>query len=364
MTGQPHRAELSAGWAIWGKRPGSSGDYGVIEFSKEPGLHDYQYDEIVRYFSVGTPPTGRDLAGSLPWVTISTMIVNGLRYVGIAIKEPTADVDAAGRPITRTRFFCVPYRPFAEGPVGYFTLYRALAAVHLPAPDRDQVRLSVPALDPEALAEEIVTELGEAAVTLAAALLLRGAVTVVRADDATLDQRLRFIDAVTALLPYGFRAANTAATWSDSVAPDTIRLAFAAWPRESTGVVGWHAAQPPPVDDDVAAHYHKELRRLRDDQPGTGRLASIIEFLVRDTTPRSSTGRIPPSRACGTSTCRAPCLPTSGRVSSAQLRSGGSWPAGGSPSFRREVARTCSLRWSRRVVPRTWPWPPTGGRRR
>ncbi len=286
MTGQPHRAKLSAGWAIWGKRPGTSGDYGVIEFSKEPGLHDYQYDEIVRYFSVGTPPTGRDLAGSLPWVTISTMTVNELRYVGMAIKEPTADVDAAGRPITRTRFFCVPYRPFADGRVGYFTLYRALAASELPVPGRDQVRLSVLPLDPEALAEEIVTELGEAAVTLTAALLLRGAVTVVGASDATLDQRLRFIDAVTALLPYGFRAASTAATWSDSVAPDTIRLAFAAWPRESTGVVRWHAAQPPPVDDDVAAHYYKELRRLRDDQPGTGRLASIIEFLVRDTTPR------------------------------------------------------------------------------
>ena len=79
--------------------------------------------------------------------------------------------------------------------------------------DGDPVPLTLPSLDPHELTHSI-SEFGELAVATTAALLLSGPVSIIGAGASTLEERLRFIDAVAALLPYGCRTGYSAATWS------------------------------------------------------------------------------------------------------------------------------------------------------
>lgn len=285
MSGTADTIQLTAGWAVWGKRAGSGEDYQVLESSSKP-VDTQDFARILAHFEPGTPPTERGRPGSLPWVTISWMSLSEQPYVGMALQDSTDDLDRVGRPITRTSYFCFPYASMARGPVSYLDLYRTLASVRLPRPQGAQVLVTVPVLDPARLADDI-TELGEGAASSAAALLLRGAVSIISADGSTLEQRLRFLDAVAALLPYGYRAGNTAATWSDSGARHRIKLAFAARTREGASGVAWRGVQPPPEGiADPATVYYRQLRTLRERRANVDELTSLIEFLARDTTVR------------------------------------------------------------------------------
>ncbi|HEX3958149.1 MAG TPA: hypothetical protein VHZ03_16185, partial [Trebonia sp.] len=60
-----------------------------------------------------------------------------------------------------------------------------------------------------------------------ASLMLTGPVSIVDADQVDLHNRIRFIEAVTSLLPYGVRASLAATTWAEARAHGTMRLAFA-----------------------------------------------------------------------------------------------------------------------------------------
>ncbi len=68
-----------------------------------------------------------------------------------------------------------------------------------------------------------------------APLLLTGVpVCVLGADETSMDERLRFIDTVMGLLPYGFRAKMTAATWTRATNRNhRFRLFFSSAPRAS-----------------------------------------------------------------------------------------------------------------------------------
>lgn len=285
MAGTAGEVQLTGGWAIWGKPRGTDGDYRVLESSTEP-LDALRFAQILDHFKPGTPPTERGRPDSLPWVTISWMTLGDQPYVGMALQDSTGEVDGYGRPITRTSYFCFPYTSLASGPVSYLGLYRALKEVQLPAPRGALVQVTVPVLDPATLADD-VTRLGEAAVSTAAALLLRGSVSILGADASTLEQRLQFLDAVTALLPYGYRAGTTAATWTESGVRHRIKLAFAARPKEGANSVAWRRAQPPPEGiADSAASYYRQFRLLRERPAANHGLTELIGFLARDTTAR------------------------------------------------------------------------------
>ncbi len=93
-----------------------------------------------------------------------------------------------------------------------------------------------------------------------AALLLTGrSVCVLQAQDVPVADRLGFIDAVMTLLPYGFRAKMTAATWTRATYRDhRFRLFFSDAPRANQRrdhVVSWgHPETAVITPADGAAH--------------------------------------------------------------------------------------------------------------
>jgi hypothetical protein len=275
-------ARVRAGWALWGKPPGTRDDYSVLACSPEPFSRS-DFGTILTRFSAGTPATRSGGPGSLPWVTVSWVGVDDGLQIGIAIAKATDQVDGVGRPINQTSYFCVPYNDLAGSQVSYLSLYEAVRDLSLPAGD-GMIPLTLPPLDVREAAGS-VEEFGENTVVTAAALLLSGPVTIVQAEGSTLAERLRFLDAVACLLPYGFRAKFSAASWSDSSARHRIRLAFATRPREDAVSVAWREPGVIPVGHDVARNYLQHFRQLRGEGGIPGKVYSmpaVITHLATD----------------------------------------------------------------------------------
>jgi len=113
-------------------------------------------------------------------------------------------------------------------------------------------------------------------------MLLDGPVSIVGSEGSTMEERLLFLDAVAALLPFRYRADFTASTWSDSAARHQIRLVFAARAREGAGTVQWRSPAAPLAASGSGASYFRLLRDIRGRRAGAGELASLIGSLARD----------------------------------------------------------------------------------
>jgi hypothetical protein len=272
-------AHVQAGWALWGKPPGTRDDYSVLACSPEP-FSKADFGKILTRFSAGTPATRPAGPGSLPWVTLSWVGVDDGLQLGIAIETATDDVDGVGRPITQTSYFCVPYNELAAARVSYLSLYDAVKDLSLLAQGGGMIPVTLAPLD-SLEAAGTVEEFGENTVITAAALLLRGPVSIVQAEGSTLVERLRFLDAVASLLPYGFRAKFSAATWSESSAKHRIRLAFATRSREDGTTVSWREPAIVSADQNVARNYVEHFRQLRGEGSGPGKVYSIPTVITR-----------------------------------------------------------------------------------
>ncbi|MBO2456334.1 hypothetical protein [Actinomadura violacea] len=293
-------ADLRAGWAVRGKPPGSYDEYRVTGCGG-PDFSATDYAHILRHFALGTPSPGRSGPAALPWITISEVrgADDGTR-IGIALEDWTGEADGAGRPIAETRYFCVPYEALRAAPVSYAGLYEALAAAAPPFP-ADGLDLHVPALDPTEPAATI-ERFGVQRVAAAASLLLDGPVTITNAPDLSASDRLAFLDAVAALLPYGWRTRFSAATWDQS-GNRNVSLAFARRVRDRTTELDWRTPRLPERSNagrayarmlvellgeggrspaDVIAHLAAAGEPLADADPGTaihvlGRPVAVVQ---------------------------------------------------------------------------------------
>lgn len=278
-------ARIALGWALWGKRAGDRNDYSILSCSAEP-FRAPEYAKILTRFAPGTPPSRRSGPGSLPWVTVSWAGTPEHAHLGLAIQDWSGEVDGVGRSIALTSYFCVTYRRLPVA-ISYRALYEAVRDVVLPREGQygGLLEREVAGYDPEAIAADIDERFGEEAVWGAAARLLTRPVTIVQAEQTQLLDRLRFLDAVAALLPYGYRTRFTGATWSNSGSRHRIRLAFARQPREG-GEAGytvvWGAPSGEPPADPVAREYFEHLRDLA---WGRRRTVDIVAALAAEREP-------------------------------------------------------------------------------
>lgn len=286
-----------AQWAVWSKLPGTRDDYAVLAASS--GLFSRsEFDRLVKVFTPGNPTAEPGTAGSLPWVILSRVGVSGELYLAVSVQEATAGKDGIGRTISRTDYFCVPYARFwskpsagapPSRPVSYRALHAAVVGQKLPLEgDGAPVTLAVDPLDAAALARSIRHDFGESgewSVAATAAVLLAGPVTITGPGLPDVKSRLRFIDAVCALLPYGYRPYLTAATWSDAGADQRFRIVFANRASDESARAQWKAPPQLPAGG-VAEKYFGYLRRVLGRGDDDAQLALLIEHLAADGEPR------------------------------------------------------------------------------
>ncbi len=256
------KVRIVAEWAVWGKPPGTRDDYGIRDCSRGRLSRD-DFGEIVTRYAPGT-------LADLPQATISWVGGGDRAHIGLAVQDWSGQQDGLGRDIAVTRYFCVPYAQVADGPVTYEALYHAFRDCTRPVDGL--FAAEVPVLDPEKIAGMV----DETAMDAAALLLTDRQVCLVRGESVPMLDRLRFLDTVAALLPYGLRTKLTASTWTDSSARHRIKLSFAKHARDGAYSVTW-GAQSVPYDCDESAKRYYDL--LAGHSPGelVSRLAGYLE---------------------------------------------------------------------------------------
>jgi hypothetical protein len=247
---EPLKIPVTAEWALWGKEPHDL-EYRLLRYSSGT-LNAANFDELITRYATGT-------LEDLPQVTISWFEDQRKRrhYVALAIHEEPEDrrLDATGRPVMLTRCFCVPYAALAQGLVSYQAMYDVFRQI--PLDDRDDaITAELPSLQPGSRAD--------ASAGRAAALLLTcKPVCILGADRVGLAERLRFLDAVMSLLPYGLRSQLSASTWASSQYWEhKFRLFFATAVRP--GVEEWDVTwggdrrpvAPPVAEDYLSWLWH------------------------------------------------------------------------------------------------------------
>lgn len=264
MSGGEPARKIHYEWAQEGKQPGSYDDYEILSCSQLLSARDFATN-ATRY-ATGTH-------ADLPQVTIaSAQLTKGTDgqvhdHLVLALQEWSDQRDGTGRKIACTRWFYVPYAQVVEHPVSYEGLYHAFGDVVLPP------ALAIPpfTVDVPAFRPDTVTA-GETEKWAAALLLTGRPVCVVGAEGTPLHERLRFLDTVAALLPYGMRARLTASTWTSSTSNHKIKLSFARHAPDGAHEVIWHHGASIP-DREREAHRYFDLLSQRPVAYLAGRLA-------------------------------------------------------------------------------------------
>jgi len=235
---------ITAEWARWGKQSADS-EYRILDHGRGQ-LSGGNFTEILTRYSPGR-------LEDLPQVTVSWVGSEEPR-IGFAIHELSPDVDAMGRDIVVTRYFCLLYEQITQPPISYEALYRAFNDCSLPA-DGSLLTLEVPLLDPEILALRV----DQTAISAASLLMTGRQVNIVGGKSVKMLQRLQFLDTVAALLPYGMRTRLTASTLASSTWPHRIRLSFASHALPEAYSVTWGASADISAEENIAHRYHELL---------------------------------------------------------------------------------------------------------
>jgi Caspase domain/Nuclease-related domain len=250
---------VTAEWALQGKTPGGRG-YQLLGYS-EGVIDPKNFEEAqIRY----SPGTLKDL----PQVTVSWLDPSGRCYVAIAIHDYGEEhmFDADGRDIVFTSYFCIPYDDAAEYVISYQAMYDTFREIPLlSATGRSPFSVEL-----ALLARPSHIEIEQAS-RVAALLLTCRPVCIVGADRVSIPDRLRFIDMVMSLLPYGLRSHMSGSTWSSSTYHEhKFRLFFSNAPRpawesgSSHHVVSWHHLDNDPIGHGYADEYLNWLRNERE----------------------------------------------------------------------------------------------------
>ncbi|MEU3461107.1 hypothetical protein ABZ721_14255 [Streptomyces sp. NPDC006733] len=300
----PEPATVRARWAVLSKPPADGGDYRVLACSAGPaGFREFE--GFVRPMMFGTPlqwSVAGEPGENLPWISygFSGDGRRSHRWVSIAVTDWSvggpATWDSAGRRPVVTRYFDVRFEDLARHRAGLTTLWRAVRPVVLPpgsaAVGEDAAAAAEePAAAPEQVALRFDTEplprlaglldeevdFGWAAATAAAALTVP--IDLVARTSRYALTRIETMDAVLALLPYGYRAQLTAATWAPEPRAAHPRLCYTSASGSSARLTVREGTAPKPPSETARAHLAR-LLMLRDRVGTLGclqELASVVE---------------------------------------------------------------------------------------
>ncbi|MER7753323.1 hypothetical protein [Kitasatospora sp. NPDC097643] len=261
---QPTAAPATVHWAILGKHPGRAMGYEVLGTSLDE-------DRARRYLwgaQTGTPNVRHpEETGGRPW-RIFLSGVEGERTAACAMVEQDWDGtsrDGTGAPIITSRLLLLEWPQAVGAGISWSALADAATGLRWPDPGdgpAGPLRLDLAPASPAELAA-VIDDVGFDWAACVAALLTDGhrvTLTAGTRDLPTPERRVRIVDAIAALLPYGCRSWLSAANWTGE-AEHWVQLTFAETARSGRTAVRYGAPTAQPTGQGAAA-YLAELRRL------------------------------------------------------------------------------------------------------
>jgi TIR domain len=241
---------VMAQWAWISKEPGGRG-YGVLASSA-----DIDFDRYAGAYNVGLPyrdaPPGSGAGG--PWLTFGHFANGTEPLLSVSAIDRSDEYDEARRPIWPTRFFLLRYAQAAAADASHQGLWNAIREVQFPAVDRKPLPLHIEPQPIEELARR-VEQHGVERMAAIAALLLEGRVALTDSG-LTHEDRVADLDAVLALLPYGYRTVISASTWVNNTVLHSIDLVFAEFANNQALVpLDSSAPLPMPRTKPVQAYF-------------------------------------------------------------------------------------------------------------
>jgi hypothetical protein len=236
-------------WAVWGSE--TSGGRAVLLSCSDGPVRAGVFEEVLLRYSPGTLAPD-----DLPQVTVSWFGNDtDRRYIAIGLhhQAESARLNRDARSVLLTSYFCIPFSAAADGAISYLTMYERFRQVALPLepprPMTTELRVR-----PTAAVSGGVSPL---AMRAAALLITDRPVCVLGAHHVEVVDRLRFIEAVASLLPYGLRSRLSASTWASSTyRTHKFRLFFANAERgQSDLVVTWGQSPGGRIGDAFADEY-------------------------------------------------------------------------------------------------------------
>ena len=259
-----------ADWAVQSKPPGGAAGYDIVAYSGDRR----RAVRAIKAVAAGTPPGPNDGGvGDLPWVSFLGD-VEGSPTLSVALRVWSEGQDAAGRTTIPTQLITIAWPASKDECPGFTGLARVSRNIRWTGfagppegvADGVPLRLVVPLLDTELLSGTIDDEIGFDWALAVAAALLDGQRVVITTpgQNVKLADRVRLLDAVCALLPYGCRSWISATTWARSQTDHSVRLCFAQFVRETQLEIPLSEASPTVELSTTAAQaYRKEMVALR-----------------------------------------------------------------------------------------------------
>lgn len=253
---------VRAQWAIRGWSAQAHA-YRVLDCSTG-ALSNQNFAQLLDRYSPGT-------LESLPQLTVGWLADKNAdrHYLGLALHGRDSDGPAVGSDLMhRTTYFFVDFSDFAGVAAPYAALYYGFADLAMPPTGQGSVRatVSVPKLE---------TPKSRLARAAAALLLTDRPVGILGADQVDFAERLKFLDDVMSLLPYGMRSRMSASTWTSSTYKShKIRLFFASADRQAGDhELYWDSEDTPATGIDLVDAYRAWL----DEHGRAAQLAAITE---------------------------------------------------------------------------------------
>jgi hypothetical protein len=245
---------VAARWALVSKKPGAGGDYGVLAAS------DASAGEMAWRFAPGFP--GHDAAPGDPWVTFGTHQDAGARFVSVAVQRAEAGSDQAGRAIWSRDFFAFGWQDTVRCNASYHGLYEAVTA------RAAEERVAGAPVSLEVRSQRLdeltawIERFGFERLARIAAALLDGPVAVGGTARLRLAERIGLLDAVAALLPYGFRADLSASSAVSRISVPAMRLILAGASLDSHQAIDiGDTGSPVPLSATAREHLDMLLRK-------------------------------------------------------------------------------------------------------
>lgn len=272
MTG----SRVAADWAWISKDPAVGIAYSVLRASSA----ELDFGALMGRYVPGSPSaaTPESAPEAPPWITLGPVGVSRDDddvIMSVSVRDPWRDRDHAGRPVWPQRLLVVRFAELSAAQASYQTLWEAVRAV--PIPDTDGAPLAI-TIQPQSPADLLpfFDEYGFETLAMLAATLLERPVAIADGSHLSREQRLAVFDAVSALLPYGLRAALSVSSSVNNTTQHGIRLVFADFANDGQQLVSLLDRAPVPG----GAVGQRYLAMLRERAQTCG-LAAVLEHLWR-----------------------------------------------------------------------------------